>query len=186
MIVLAVTVEVADALDLPVGTWIKRTDGTDKGGVGVGVHQPHRSLAVIVLEDDVGVAVTVEVAAALDVPAGERARCEWTDLGVHLAAIATVHQPQVDIAVDLLRDHIVGAVAVDVADGLDVEAKWAIGEHRRSTDRKLAARTELPNREHIGLVHDPQRREVVAVVLPDDLAVAVAVEVADACYLPQW
>ena len=103
-IVLAITVEVADALDLPVGTWIERTDGTDKGGVGVGVHQPHRSLAVIMLQDDIGVAVTVEVAAALDVPAGEPARRERADLGVDLAAIATVHQPQVDIAVDLLRD----------------------------------------------------------------------------------
>ena len=93
-IVHAVAVEVADALDLPFGTGIERADRTDERRVAAAVHFPHRRLAVVVLKDDVGKAVTIEVAAALDVPAREPTGRERTRLGDDVGGVVvTVHHP---------------------------------------------------------------------------------------------
>ena len=53
------------------------------------VHQPHRGSAIIALPDDVGLAVAVEVAGALDVPGRPRVRADGADK----RGVGAVHQP---------------------------------------------------------------------------------------------
>ena len=67
----AVAVELAARLDLPIRPRIERTGGTEGQHI-TAVHQPDRGGAIAVLPQNVGLAVAVEVAARLDLPARPR------------------------------------------------------------------------------------------------------------------
>ena len=77
---------------------------------------PDRRRAVVVLPQDVGLAVAVEVAGALDVPA--RPRIERAD-GTDADRVGAVHQPDRGRAVVVLPQDVGLAVAVEVAGALD-------------------------------------------------------------------
>ena len=131
------------------------------------VHQPDRWRPIAVLPQDVGLAVAVEVAGALDLPA--RPRIERAD-GTHghgfMPSIS-----QIAGVPSLLPQDVGLAVAVEVAGVLDLPARPRIeradGTHGHGVDA----------------VHQPDRRRAVA-ALPQDVGLAVAVEVAGVLDLP--
>ena len=58
-------VEIANRNDVPARAWIAQTGGTDQGSP---VQFPDKPFTRVVLPQEVGVAVTVEVAGRFDVP----------------------------------------------------------------------------------------------------------------------
>ena len=74
------------------------------------LHLPGHDRAVVVAPQDVGIAVGVEVAGALDLPAGRRER----DVVV-LDVVAVLHLPGHDRAVAVAPDDVAVAVGVEVA-----------------------------------------------------------------------
>ena len=100
----------------------------DQAGAG-GVHEPGHDGAVVVLPQDVGVTIAVEVAAAFDVPGGPRVGPD------HGAADRTgtsgVDEPGHDGAVIILPQDVGVIVAVEVTAALDVPGGPRVGPDRR-------------------------------------------------------
>ena len=135
-------------------------DRADERGV-VPVHQPHRGGAIVVLPQDVGFAVAVEVARGLDVPAGTRV--EGPDRA-DKRSVVPIHQPHRGRAVVVLPDDVGLAVAVEVAPGFDVPGRPRVA---KGTDER-----------GVGAVHQPGRGRAI-VALPQNVGIAVAVQAVD-------
>src|SRR5262249_10828720 len=146
---LAIVVEVADALDLPIDAGVERTDATDElGADAVIAHQPHGGLAAaLALPDDIRVAIAVEIADALDLPVG--AGIEPPDAAFERRLRRRAHQPQRGLPVVVLPDHVGDAVAVEVASALDVPARERAGRERPDGVEHLRA--------GVGAIHQPDR-----------------------------
>ena len=132
------------------------------------IHQPHRRRAVVVLPQDVGLAVTVEVGRGL-----RRARSApgWRAPAPVDSTFDAIHQPHGRRAVVVLPEDVGLAVAVEVA-RLPIAFQLGPG--------LVSARSR---RQHVHAVHQPDRRRAVG-VLPQDVGLAVAVEVGGADLLP--
>src|SRR5207302_467099 len=153
---LAVAVEVLSAFCMPRRAKI----GTD---IGIAqerqsVHQPNRSLTGrIALPQDVGLAIAVEIADALDMPFITHAA--WSaeaDPG------RSVHQPDRGLTAVVLKKDVGFAVAVEIPGALGVPG--GIG------------RADIGAGENVRAVYQPDGC-LTAVVLKEDIGVAVAVEV---------
>ena len=122
------------------------------------VHQPDRRRAVVVLPQDVGLAVAVEVAGALDVPARARIRADEPP-PIESRCRSSARSP----AVPLSFCHRMSALPSPLKSPLPSTCQPAPDCRAR-------------RRRQAGAVHQPDRRRAV-VVLPQDVALAVAVEI---------
>src|SRR5918994_792170 len=118
------------------------------------------------LPEDVGIAVTVGVADAGDLPA---AAAVGQAAGAHERAV--LHLPHDDLAgAGIVPQDVVIAIAVEVAGALHLPAGRRVGQAARPNERPLL---DLPSHHLAGRA-----------VVPQDVAVAVAVEVAGPLDLP--
>src|SRR6266851_3806643 len=127
------------------------------------VHEEHRVLAGrAVAPQDVGLAVTVEVADSRDTPVEIRNRSE------HRAARngGAVHEPDYVLTGRAVAPQDVGlAVSIKVTDSGNAPAEIHLGERGAARNR--------------GGVHEPDRVLAGRAVVPQDVGLAVTVEVAD-------
>src|SRR5207244_847200 len=87
------------------------------------VHQPDAGRPVIVLPQDVGLAVAVEIARAFDVPGGAGIGADIDGRGGR----GPVHQPDAGLTVVVLPKDVGLAVAVEIAGALDMPRSTRIG-----------------------------------------------------------
>src|SRR5512132_2719080 len=135
------------------------------------IHLPDIDLAAAVLPpEEVAVDVAVEVADALDVPIVG----DWgvRDSALRLNLLAT-HLPDIDLAAAVLTpENVAVAIAVEIVDALDVP----IASDRSVRDSAL--------RVNLLAIHLPDIDLVAAVLTPENVAVAIAIEVTDALDVP--
>src|SRR2546421_538323 len=135
------------------------------------IHLPEIDLAAAVLTpENVAVAIAVEIVDALDVPIASDRSVRDSALRLNLLAI---HLPDIDLAAAVLTpEKVAVAVAVELADALDVpiDGDWDV--------RDSALRLNLL------AIHPPHIALPAAVLTPENVAVEVAVEVADALAVP--
>ena len=133
------------------------------------VHQPDRRRAVAALPQDVGLAVAVEVAGALDLPA--RPRIERAG-GTDSHRVDAVHQPDRRRAVAALPQDVGLAVAVEVAGALITCQDGPGLDRTAAPDTRVRAIVQIPD------------RGMPSVVLPQEVAAAVGVEVSVIYQMP--
>src|SRR3981081_1270867 len=74
------------------------------------VHQPDRGLPVLVLPQNVGITIAVEVASALDVPGGSRIAANRTSAELR----KTIHCPNSGLAVVILPKKVCFEICIEV------------------------------------------------------------------------
>src|SRR5882672_6251384 len=160
---LAVPIEVADSRDAPVEIRCRSEVGSATRNRGA-VHEPDRVRAgYVVVPQDVGLAISVKVADPYDAPVEIRYRTE-DGLAQNRGA---VHEPDRDLAGGAVAPQDVGlAVSIEVADSRDAPV-----EIRYRSEVGSATRNR-------GAVHEPDRVRAGRVVMPQDVGLAVPVEIA--------
>src|SRR5882672_3732176 len=160
---LAVPIEVADSRDAPVEIRCRSEVGSATRNRGV-IHEPDRVRAgYVVVPQDVGLAISVKVADPYDAPVEIRYRTE-DGLAQNRGA---VHEPDRDLAGGAVAPQDVGlAVSIEVADSRDAPV-----EIRYRSEVGSATRNR-------GAVHEPDRVRAGRVVMPQDVGLAVPVEIA--------
>jgi hypothetical protein len=170
-VAVAIAVEIVDALDVPIARDRKAHDSALRLNL-LAIHLPDIDLAAAVLTpENVAVAIAVEVTDALDVPIGG----DWgvRDSALRLNLLAIHHLPDIDLAAAVLTpENVAVAIAVEIADALDVPigGDWGV--------RDSALRLNLL------AIHLPDIDLAAAVLPPENVAVAVTIEVADALDVP--
>src|SRR5262245_27854664 len=150
----SIGVEVAGALDLPVGADRSVRDGPFRFDVRP-AHFPDVSLTTFVAPQNVAFIIGVEVPGALDVPVGCDDRMRCTALAVDRR---TVHVPEIDFAAVVSPQDVAVAVAVEIATvGRVQDRKTAgAGPGHKVTDQRAGACYEI-DRVQLGRAADGQQ-----------------------------
>src|SRR5882672_2957972 len=161
---LAVPVEVAVPRDAPVEIRYRSEVGSAARNRGA-VHEPDRVRAgCVVVPQDVGLAIPVKVADPYDAPVEVPYRTD----NMPAQNRSAVHEPDRDLAGGAVAPQDVGlAVPIEVADSRDAPVEIRCRSEVGSATR---------NR---GAVHEPDRVRAGYVVVPQDVGLAISVEVAD-------
>ena len=138
----------------------------------IAVHLPQLQCAGIALQQDVALAVIIEVADAFDVPV----TCERAHIVLDqdlIAAAGAVELPDLHQPAAVAQQQVADAVAVEVADADDMVAGGKRAQAGRMQKLRAAGMAvELPQLQRPGIALD------------HDIADAVVVEVAEPCDLP--
>src|ERR1700737_3071526 len=106
-------------------SWARIIADQHFGVCGGAAHQPDRRLAIVVLPQDVGVAIAAEIAGADYVPARSGVRPDQ-----HLAERGgAVHQPDRRLTIGVLPQYVGFAVAVEIACADNVPARSRVADH---------------------------------------------------------
>src|SRR6266436_4002174 len=122
------------------------------------VHEPDRYVAAGVIPEKVALTIAVEVAGFGDRPAG-RGEADTSSQG----DLRAIHQPDSHVAAGVAPKNVALAVAVEVP-GADSRPDGGVGSSDRQRLRDL------------GAVHHPDRHVAGRGVLPENVALPVAVE----------
>ena len=170
----SIIIDIKDTDDFPVGSMPAPLFRITAAGLSHSIHQPVRDLTGdLILPDEIGLAVTIEITAADDLPVRVNAQAVIQITAARLSH--SVHQPVRELTGGLiLPDDIGFAVAVEITDADDfpvrVNGLRRYSENRRWTD--------------VSSVHQPVRELTGGLILPDEIGFAVSVEIADADDLP--
>ena len=131
------------------------------------IHKPDRNVAIIILPQNVGLAVTIKVASTFDMPG-------WTRIPAvregRTCQAQPVHEPNRSFTIVILPEDVSFAIAVEVAAAYHMPGGAGI----------------WPNRaiQNVGPIHKPDSRLTVD-VLPEDVGVPIAVEITSTLNLPK-